>query len=302
MAMFDRVYGLARAKYRALRGIFCPAKLDPRLTTTAISQKAFLAQLRNLFDRDPKRYHESMNDFGFRCFSQFEEDGLLLFVFAAIGFGSRKVVEICAGDATECMATNLIVNHEFDGLLFDGSRKNVLRGQRFFHSRADTSLFPPRFCQAWITAENVNHLLEQNGFVDDIDLLSLDIDGNDYWIWKSIAAVRPRVCILETNPVVPTNLSLTIPYDPEFRYSEKPPAGEEFWGASLRAMKSLCEAKGYRLIGSHRLGFNVMFMRSDVGLGIFPEVPIEKIHDTRWPKYQQARKWPLVKDYPWVAV
>jgi hypothetical protein len=300
--MLDGLYALARAKYRGLRDILCPARLDSRLPTTAISQKALLAQLRILFDRDPKRYHESMNDFGFRCFSQFEEDGLLLFVFAAIGFASRKVVEICAGDATECMATNLIFNHEFDGLLFDSNRNNVLRGQRFFHSRVGTSLFPPRFRQAWITAENVNQLLEQNGFVGEIDLLSLDIDGNDYWVWKSIAAIRPRVCILETNPVVPTDLSLAIPYDPEFRYSEKPPAGEEFWGASLRAMKSLCDEKGYRLIGSHRFGFNVMFMRSDVGVGIFPEVPMEKIHNKGWPRDCQARKWPLVKDYPWLTV
>jgi hypothetical protein len=200
------------------------------------------------------------------------------------------------------MATNLIVNHEFEGLLFDGSRKNVLRGQRFFRSRSDTALFPPRFCQAWITAENVNQLLEQNMFVGDIDVLSLDMDGNDYWIWKAIKAVRPRVCIFETNPVVPSNLSLTIPYDPEFRYSEKPPASEEFWGASLRAMKELCDEKWYRLVGSHRLGFNVIFMRNDVGIGIFPEVTIEKIHDIAWTKYQQACKWPSVKDYPWVTV
>jgi hypothetical protein len=300
--MLDDVYKLARGKYRALRAIFLGPSLDPSLTSIAISQKALLVQLRLLFERNPKGYHERLNDFGFRCFSQFEEDGLLLFVFAAIGFDSKKVVEISAGDGTECMATNLIINHEFDGLLFDSSRKNVLRGQRFFHSRADTSLFPPTFCQAWITAENVNQLLKQNGFVGEIDLLSLDIDGNDYWVWKAIEAVRPRVCILETNPVVPANLALTIPYDPEFRYSEEPPAGGEFWGASLQAMKKLCAEKGYRLIGSHRFGFNVMFMRNDVGIGIFPEVVIEKIHDNAWARYQQARKWPLVKDYPWVAV
>jgi hypothetical protein len=176
--MLDDVYKLARINYRALRAVFRDQNLDPDLTRMAISQKSLLAQLRILFERDPKVYHEKLNDFGFRCFSQFEEDGLLLFVFAAIGFGSKKVVEICAGDATECMATNLLINHEFDGLLFDGNRKNVLRGQRFFHSHAGTSLFPPIFCQAWITAENVDQLLEQNGFVGDIDLLSLDVDGN----------------------------------------------------------------------------------------------------------------------------
>jgi hypothetical protein len=292
----------ARASYRALRTTFTSLNLDPNQVGTAISQKTLIAQFKILFEGDRNGYHDQMNDFGFRCFSQFEEDGLLLFIFAAIGFRSKKVVEICAGDGTECMATNLIINHGFEGLLFDGDRRNVLRGQRFFMDCSDTTLFPPIFRQAWITAENVNQLLEENVFVGDIDLLSLDIDGNDYWVWKAIEAIRPRVCIFETNPVVPSNLSLTIPYDPKFHYSEQPPAGEEFWGVSLRAMNKLCEDKGYRLIGSHRFGFNVMFMRNDVGNGIFPKVQIEKIHDNAWTKYKQDHKWLLVKDYPWVAV
>jgi len=290
-----------RISYRALRATICRPSLYPSLGAATL-QKTLLAQLCLMFEDDPSRYHEKMNDFGFRCFSQFEEDGLLLFVFAAIGFRSKKVVEISAGDGTECMATNLIINHGFEGLLFDADRRNVSRGQRFFSSCVDTALFPPRFCQSWITADNVNRLLEENAFVGDIDLLSLDIDGNDYWIWKAIEAIQPRVCIFEINPVVPSNLSLTIPYDPEFRYCEDPPAGDEFWGASLRAMKRLCDNKGYRLVGVHRFGFNVIFMRNDVGVGVFPEANIEKIQDNAWVKYKQVHKWPLVKDYPWITV
>jgi hypothetical protein len=292
----------ARQSYRALRIAFRRLALDPNQVRSAASQKALLAQLKLLFEHDRNAFHGEMNNFGFRCFSQFEEDGLLLFIFAAVGFHSRKVVEIGAGDGTECMATNLIINHGFQGLLFDGDRRNVSRGRRFFQDCPDTDLLPPSFRHAWITAENVNRLLEENMFVGDVDLLSLDIDGNDYWVWKAIEAVRPRVCIFETNPVVPSDLSLTIPYDPEFRYSERPPAGEEFWGASLPAMRKLCSEKGYRLIGAHRFGFNVLFMRHDVGVGIFPEVKIENIHDNAWARSKQDRKWPLVKHYPWVTV
>jgi hypothetical protein len=292
----------ARQSYRALRIAFRRLALDPNQVGSAASQKALLAQLKLLFEHDRNAFHGEMNNFGFRCFSQFEEDGLLLFIFAAVGFHSRKVVEIGAGDGTECMATNLIINHGFQGLLFDGDRGNVSRGRRFFQNCPDTDLLPPSFRHAWITAENVNRLLEENMFVGDVDLLSLDIDGNDYWVWKAIEAVRPRVCIFETNPVVPSDLSLTIPYDPEFRYSERPPAGEEFWGASLLAMRKLCSEKGYRLIGAHRFGFNVLFMRHDVGVGIFPEVKIENIHDNAWARSKQDRKWPLVKHYPWVTV
>jgi hypothetical protein len=299
--MVEHISVAARWKYRALRTLLHRLSSSPNRMDTAILQKTLLAQLRLILQRDPTAYYDRMNDFGFRCFSQFDEDGLLLFVFAAIGFHSKKVVEMCAGDGTECMATNLIVNHGFDGLLFDGDRRNVLHGQRFFQNCVDTAFFPPRFRQAWITAENVNQLLEENMFVGDVDLLSIDLDGNDYWIWKATEAVRPRVCIFETNPVVPLPLSLTVPYDPEFRYSERPPAGEEFWGASLRAMKELCDRKGYRLIGSNRLGFNVIFMRNDIGLDIFPEVEISKIHDNAYAKYKQD-KWPLARQYPWVSV
>jgi hypothetical protein len=87
----------------------------------------------------------NIRDAGFLVYSQFEEDGIILYVFALIGFGNRRVVEICAGDGKECMATNLILNHGFDGFLFDGKKSNVERGIAFFGETKDSFLLPPRF-------------------------------------------------------------------------------------------------------------------------------------------------------------
>jgi hypothetical protein len=150
--------------------------------------------------------------------------------------------------------------------------------------------------------ENINNLIKKNGFEGEIDLLSLDIDGNDYWIWKAIDCISPRVLICETHDIIPSNLSLTMPYDPNFYYWKKPEDEQDFRSASLLAMKKICNNKGYRLIGSHRYGFNCIFLRNDTGLKQFPEVSIESCHDNTWTKYGQAKRWAKVKDMNWIEV
>jgi hypothetical protein len=109
---------------------------------------------------------------GFRVYSQFEEDGILLYLFSLIPPVNRRCVEICAGDGRQCMTTNLIVNHGWWGYLFDGNEKNVRNGERFFANQQDTFLHPPLFTHAWITAESVNEQLCAAGATGVVDLLS----------------------------------------------------------------------------------------------------------------------------------
>jgi len=244
----------------------------------------------------------NIRDAGFRVYSQFEEDGIILYVLALIGFGNRRVVEMCSGDGTECMATNLILNHGFEGFLFDGRKENVKRGVTFFEERKDSFLLPPRFQHAWITMENVNQLLHEAGATGEVDLLSLDLDGNDYWIWKAIEEIRPRLCVFETHDIIPSPLSLTIKYDPDFYCWDKPDPLKDYRSASLRAMVHLSKDKGYRLIGAHRYGFNVFFLRNDLAPRLFPEVSIEQIHDNPWTRRGQKERWPRVKDLDWIRV
>jgi hypothetical protein len=243
-----------------------------------------------------------ISDAGFRCYSQFEEDGIILYVLSTIGFKTKTVVEMCCGTGDECMATNLILNHGFQGFLFDGDEYNIARANDFFKSRKDCLLTPPHLIHAWITKENVNELLRQNGAIGEIDLFSLDMDGNDYYIWEAITEINPRLCIFETHNVIPDDLCITIPYQTHFSCVEKHGYEQEFRSASLLAMTKLSEKKGYRLIGAHKHGFNVVFLRNDIGLDVFPAVSIDAVHDNIWTRIGQNERWKLLKDMNWVEV
>lgn len=239
----------------------------------------------------------SFHDVGFRRYSQFEEDGILLLIFSLIGEESRKVVEVCCGDGQQSMAANLIVNHGWQGLLFEGDLALVKAAQSFYKRQSDCLLNQPIIKQAWITAESINSLIAEGGYSGEVDLLSLDIDGNDYWVWKAIDKISPRVCVFETHNIIPSNLALTIPYDPNFRKDIT-----DFHSASLLAITKLSKEKGYRLIGAHRHGFNAFFMRNDVGTDIFPEVSVESVHDNCFTRWSQANRWPKVKHLGWQEV
>lgn len=156
------------------------------------------------------------------------------------------------------MAANLIINHGWEGLLFDGDKESVNQGVYFYGSNPSTFLHRPIFKQSWVTRENVDQLIAENGFKGEVDLFSLDIDGNDYYIMEAINVVKPRVIICEINNVIPSNLALTIPYD--LNFSRGGSIHPDFVGVSLLAMKKLLNKKGYRLIASHKYGFNVIFM------------------------------------------
>src|SRR5262249_50368106 len=146
-------------------------------------------------------------------------------------------------------------------------------GTDFYSRNRDTSWLPPSLVNAWIMTENVNGLIRGNGFEGEIDLLSLDMDGVDYWIWKAIDCIRPRVVVLEYNWVLGTERAVTIPYKADFHYNPCDTHNEHFYfGASLPAFVKLGREKGYRLVGCEAWGYNAFFIRSDAGQDIFPEI------------------------------
>ena len=213
-------------------------------------------------------------DVEFRSFSQNGEDGVLLYLFSTIGAESRQVVEICAGDGYECNAANLIVNHGWQGLLFDGDADQVARGNAFYATCRNTWLSPPRFLNAWITAENIDGLVTGNGVRGPVDLLSLDVDGNDYWIWKALESIQPRVVVLEFNAACGPERAVTIEYQPDFRldFSVQPYR----CGASLPAFAKLGKSRGYRLVGVESRGINAFFVRDGVGESLLPERTVQE--------------------------
>lgn len=240
----------------------------------------------------------SLQDVEFRAFSQTGEDGILLYLFALIGATNRRAVEICAGSGITCNTANLIINHGWQGLLFDGNREQIRFGQRFYARHEDTYLSPPRLVHAWITRENVNQLIADHGFAGELDLLSLDLDGVDYWIWEAISCVQPRVVVVEFANMWGPERAVTVPYSPDFRGRAIHPY---YAGASLMAFVKLGRRKGYRLVGSQRHAFNAFFLRADVGEELLPEVDPRSCFT-----HPQSRTWahilPQVADYHWVEV
>ena len=160
----------------------------------------------------------------------------------------------------------------------------------------------PMVQHSWITTDNVNELITSCGCPKEVDFFALDVDGNDYWIWEAINAIRPKVCCFETHDIIPGDMSITIPYDPGFDCWSQPPQLQDFRSVSLSAMVNLSRRKGYRMIGSHRHGFNAFFMRDDVGINLFPEISAEEVHDNPWTRSGQIERWEGVKKLGWVEV
>jgi hypothetical protein len=115
---------------------------------------------------------------------------------------------------------------------------------------------------AFIDADNINQLIGDNGFRGEIGLLSVDIDGNDYWVWDRINVVNPIIVVAEYNSVFGPDHAVTIPYDPGF-VRGKAHHSHLYWGASLKALSLVAERKGYALVGSNSAGNNAFFVRRD---------------------------------------
>lgn len=237
-----------------------------------------------------------LRETGFRVFSQFEEDGLLLFIFAMIGTASERFIEIGANDGINSNCANLAINFGWHGLFVDADKQAIKRGIRFYKKYPDPYQYPPKFIYAPVTRENINGILKDAGFEGSIDLLSIDIDGNDYWIWDAISVVEPRVVIIETHVEFGLN-NVVVPYDPNYVYPGKHP---DYHGASPVAMIKLGKKKGYRFVGANRLGHNHIFVKEELAGDLLPEVDAESVlqHPSTlesFRKFEPIRDWKYVR-------
>lgn len=194
--------------------------------------------------------------------SQNGEDGVIEAIFATIGTTNRCFVEFGCGPGVECNGARLLAQG-WNGLLMDA----------FHESENPLADIKDEF----VTAENIQALLERYGIPEEFDLISIDVDGNDYWIWQRITS-RPRVVVIEYNAHVSPRLSRTVRYDPEFRWGST-----DYVGASLRALRELGRSKGYTLVHCERNGVNAFFVADEWLPDGFVARPIEQIH--RRPNY-----------------
>ena len=128
----------------------------------------------------------SIDDTGLKIFSQFEEDGKLLYLFSLLNMSNRTFIEFGSDDGVNSNSANLYYHHLFTGLFMDGNPDAIDRGQHFFSRHKNVNPSPVIFKEAHIKVDNINELIKSAGMEGEIGLLSIDIDGNDYWIWKAI--------------------------------------------------------------------------------------------------------------------
>lgn len=206
----------------------------------------------------------------FRYRSQNDEDGLLLALFKRIGTTNRRCVEIGCG-FNGGNSGFLVAECGWSGLMVDGNRKKIATIKVRFAGH-DVTAEKHR-----VTRENIDAILRMHEFTGEIDLLSIDIDGIDYWVWEALTACSPRVVAIEYNWLFGPVRAVTVPYDADFEIGSR--GTRSYRGASLAALAYLAQKKGYRLIATERV--NAFFLRNDIA----PLMPaIEVARGYRAPK------------------
>lgn len=210
---------------------------------------------------------ESINEFAdveFSVYSQFGDDGIIQWLIHHLSGLSEMFVEFGVGTYQEANTRFLLLNDNWRGLVMDSSSRNIdaIRRDRI------SVLYDLQSKCASVTAENIDRLLLDHGFEGDIGLLHIDIDGNDYWVWRGVTAVRPAIAIIEYNSVFGAERAITVPYDPKFTRGGR--FSNLYFGASLPALCDLAQSKGYDFVGSNSAGNNAYFVRSDLHHGLKP--------------------------------
>ena len=201
---------------------------------------------------------EDLRQVEFNVFSQFGDDGIIQFLINNLDIAEKTFVEFGSAKYTEANTRFLTVNNNWSGLLIDGSSSNIEYIKRdpiyWQHDLKAVSAF--------ITRDNINDLIGSNGFAGEIGLLSIDIDGNDYWVWQRIDVVKPIIVITEYNPVFGGRHAVSIPYAANF-YRFNAHFSGLYWGASMRAFCYQAKERGFEFIGCNSAGNNAYFVRCD---------------------------------------
>lgn len=258
--------------FAAIRDVFYPEKiniLEQRLNSLFIDHYRDLAL-------PAMNQKIAFKNAEFKIFSKHGGDGIIAYIFSKIGVTNRIFIEMGVEDGTECNTANLSFNFGWNGLLIDAEEKWIQSAKNLYKKQLDSFAEKIKMVTSFITAENINQTIQDAGISGEIDLLSIDIDSNDYWIWDKIDVVNPRVVVMEYNAAFGLN-SVTITYDPKFHYQETFRKHPLYFGASLSALAKLANKKGYILVTCDTHGHDAFFVRKDVAQGKFIDIEPEHI-------------------------
>ena len=206
---------------------------------------------------------------GFGVFSQFDEDGIIQFLISHMEIKNQTFIEFGVEHYEESNTRFLLMNDNWQGLVMDGSEENV---DYIKDDRVSRKYDLQSYCE-FITKDNINELIHRAGFDPDLGLLSVDIDGNDYWVWEAINSIQPRIVVSEYNSVLGLD-PVSIPYQADF-FRTKAHYSNLYYGCSLSALTHLAGKKGYVFVGSNLRGNNAFFIRKDLA-GSFRELTAQE--------------------------
>ena len=198
---------------------------------------------------------------GYKTWSQQDEDGIIAEIFRRIGVAHYSFIEFGAGDGRENNTTALLTQG-WRGLWVDGNSNNAASLRHHFDPLVQASLL--HLSNAFVTRDNAAGIVAAAGLGAEIDLLSIDLDGNDYHVWESLDTVNPRVVVIEYNARFRPPADWVMPYDANHSWD-----GTDNFGASLCAFDRLARTKGYRLAGCNLTGANAFFVRADLAHDLF---------------------------------
>ncbi len=214
-----------------------------------------------IYDRYPNK--RNLLRFGYQMYSQNLEDGLIAEVFRRISTTNKTFVEIGAGDGIECN-THFLLIQGWHGSWFDANAEEVDKAKTSHALSINRGMLT--ISNDFVTSNNVEMLLGLMNTPKELDLLSIDVDGQDYWIWEAITNYQPRVVVIEYNASLGPDVELVMRPNPQHVWD-----GGNNFGASLRALEKLGKKKGYQLVVCDVTGTNCIFVRDDLSLDQFDD-------------------------------
>ena len=248
-----------------LQQIFSALRLIPRIAEQNRELGQEIQRVRHTLGRVENRQLAALpqdgplSSYEFCSSSQWGEDGIIQHLLRHVRIDHRIFVEFGVESYVEANTRFLLVNDNWSGLVLDGGAENItaIRRDPIYWQRNLKAV------QAFITRENINELLQSQGVSGEIGLLSVDIDGVDYWVWEAITCVNPSIVIAEYNALFGPDRAVTVPYDAAFQRA-KAHHSQSYYGASLAALVALGKRKGYAFVGSNSAGNNAFFVRRDL--------------------------------------
>ena len=206
---------------------------------------------------------KSLKEAEFKVFSQFGDDGIIQFLLGKLTNPVERFVEFGVENYEESNTRFLLMYNNWQGLVIDGSQTNIayIENDPIYWRHDLTAV------HSFITVENINQVLAEKGFGGRIGVLSVDIDGNDYWVWQAITVADADIVVIEYNSMFGNERAITVPYKPNFNRMTAHYSGLYF-GASLLALCDLGKEKGYSFIGCNQAGNNAYFVKSNLLNGL----------------------------------